>query len=79
MLISQAVQQASRQGHGGRCSIAELRRRMAVPGGLDDGHRQRLQELAARLARVRCLGDEYDRVGLSEHAQTALGPGAVSV
>ena len=79
MLIPRTVQEASRQRHGGRCSIAELRRRMAVPGSLDEGHRQRLQELATRLARVRCLGDEFSRVDLSEHVHAALGPGAVSV
>jgi hypothetical protein len=52
--------------HGGRpVSLAELRRALAKPSALGDGHRRRLRDLAQRLARVQALGDEYARVGFS--------------
>ena len=59
--------------------LAELRRRLARPSGLDDAHRQRLGELASRLVRVRELGDEYARVGLSEYALAALNSSPAEV
>ena len=78
MLISQEVQgQTPRpQGCGGR--LAELRGQLADPSTLSDGNRQRLLELARRLARVRRLGDEYDRVELSEHSLKALSAAGTS-
>jgi hypothetical protein len=48
---------------------------LACPSVLNDEHRQRLLECVGRLARVRALGDEYARVGLSPQAATALGEG----
>ena len=47
--------------------LAELRRDLARPSRLDDGHRQRLLDLAQRVARVQGLGGGYSRVSLSEH------------
>jgi hypothetical protein len=45
---------------------------------LSDSNRQRLLELAERVARVRALGGEYVRVGLSGRAMAAL-PGAAAL
>jgi hypothetical protein len=39
---------------------------------LTGGHRQRLVDLASRLARVQHLGGEYGRVGFSDEAAAAL-------
>jgi hypothetical protein len=73
MLISQTAQgKAARPQGSGRVSLAELRRRLADPEETGDGTRQRLIELARRLARVRALGDEYGRVGFSEPAAAAM-------
>ncbi len=73
MLISHQVQSRRRGRHGsGPASLAELRRQLTKPSELDDGLRQRLLDLARRLARVRALGNEYARVDLSEHAAAAL-------
>lgn len=78
MLIPQEARSGAHGRQGGRrASLAELRRHMAEPSTMDDGHRQRLLELARRLARVQALGDEYSRVTLSEHAAAALPDGAV--
>ena len=73
MLISQEVQSQAipSQGSGGG-GLAELRRQLAEPSALSDGNRQRLLELARRLARVQGLGDEYVRVGFSDSATDAL-------
>ena len=77
MLIPQEVHSGTGQGQGSfRTGLAELRRRVAEPSTMDDGHRQRLLELAKRLARVRFLGDEYSRVEFSVYAETALRDGA---
>ena len=77
MLIPQQAEGEPAMRHGS-CggSLAELRRGLAEPLALSDGQRQRLLELARRLAPVRALGDEYSRVDLSEHAKAALGPSA---
>jgi len=73
MLISQqAKRQAPVPQGSGRTKLAELRGQLADPSALSDGNRQRLLELARRLARVQALGDEYVRVGFSEVAAAAL-------
>lgn len=72
MLISQCHSEL-RTGQGRpETDLAELRRRLASPSAMTDGHRQRLVDLAGRLARVRALGDEYLRVDLSDHATEVL-------
>jgi len=73
MLIHQEVvdEVGGRQGCR-RVSLAELRRQLARPSELSDGHRQRLLELARRLVRVQALTDEHARVAFSEHALEAL-------
>lgn len=53
-------------------ALAGLRRDLANPSALSDGHRQRLLELSRRLARVQALGGEYSRVVLSDAAQVAV-------
>jgi hypothetical protein len=55
-----------------RGSFAELRRALAKPSVLGDGHRRRLLDLAQRLARVQALGGEYARVGLSPTARSVV-------
>jgi len=73
MLIPQQARCETPLPHGGRhVSLAELRGNLASPSLKDDGRRQRLFSLARRVARVRALGGEYRRVGLSEHAMSAL-------
>jgi hypothetical protein len=73
MLIPQEAQcQSARLQGSGRTEMAELRRRLESPSGLTLKHRQRLMEIVQRLARVQALGDEYTRVGLSEHATEAM-------
>ena len=80
MLISQEVHGQAPPAQGSAPSgLAELRRQLAEPSALCDGNRQRLLELARRLARVRTLGDEYVRVGFSDGAMDALAePEAVA-
>ena len=76
MLIPQTAPHGSSGRHGRQAvGLAELRRQLACPSALNDEHRQRLLECVGRLARVRALGDEYARVGLSPQAATALGEG----
>jgi len=59
---------------GGRwVNLSELRRELAEPSQLTDGHRQRLVDLAQRVARVRELGEAYTRVSLSEYVTGAIG------
>ena len=73
MLIPRSTRLARRGRQG--ClptNLAGLRSQLADPSNLNDGNRQRLLELSKKLARVRGLGDEYARVGLSECAQEAL-------
>ena len=73
MLISQDAKGDLRGWQGSRqVNLAELRHKLADPSQLDDGHRQRLLDLAQRVARVWALGGEYSRVCLSEHALAAI-------
>lgn len=62
-----------------RASLAELRRQLAEPAGLNDAHRQRLTDLARRLARVQALGNEYARVELSHYVHQAVTNSGVDV
>ena len=80
MLISQEVRSQASPAQGSvRGGLAELRRQLAEPSALSDGNRQRLLELARRLARVQGLGDEYVRVCFSDSATDALAePWAVA-
>ena len=74
MLTSQEAQGGACRPKGfGQPSLAELRRHLANPSSLNDGHRQRLLELASRVASVQALGGEFVRVSLSEQAKAALG------
>jgi len=63
-------------GRQGRlpADLAELRHLLARPSQLTDGHRQRLLDLARRVARVQALGGEYRRVSLSDVAAKAADP-----
>ncbi|MGC9454359.1 MAG: hypothetical protein ACP5HU_05795 [Phycisphaerae bacterium] len=73
MLTSQAARSGSRNRQGRRSvHLAELRGRIVHSSRLRDGDRQRLVDLARRLARVQALGGEYGRVGFSDEAQAAL-------
>lgn len=55
--------------------LSELRRQLAHPSDLNDGARQRLMQLARRLAAVQASGGEYAQVQFSAVAQEALsGP-----
>jgi len=73
MLIPQDALSKARSRQGCQAaSLAELRRQLANPSNLRDGHRQRLLDLARRLARVQALGDEYCRVELSGAASAGL-------
>ena len=77
----------SRQGpserHGRQgsrpASFAELRLDLARPSRCGDGNRQRLLDLAQRVARIQALGGEYSRVSLSEHALAATSRDAAAV
>jgi len=72
MLISRKAPRGA-AGDQGRSAVglAELRTKLCTPSSLGDGHRQRLLELAQRLARVQALGDEYARVAFSPMAADA--------
>jgi len=73
MVTSGKTQSDFRGPHGsGAAELAELRRDLARPSRLDDGHRQRLLDLAQRVARVQGLGGEYSRVSLSEYVSSAI-------
>jgi hypothetical protein len=75
MLIPQQAQRERPRSQGSdRGRDAELRRRLANPSELTDGDRQRLLELASRLARVQALGNEYVRVAISPEASAAISP-----
>jgi hypothetical protein len=79
MLISQQDRSEARRRQGSpRIDFAQLRRQLASPSEIPDGHRQRLLELAGRLARVRALGDEYCRVELSDAAAAVVGAKAMA-
>ena len=74
MITSGKTQSDLRRPHGGGpVELAELRRDLARPSRLDDGRRQRLLDLAQRVARVQDLGGDYSRVSLSEHVRIAIG------
>ena len=77
MLISQIAPSGldRRQGSPG-ISLAELRCELASPSNVEDGHRQRLLELARRLNRTRALGNDYARLELSHYVATAMDRGA---
>ena len=80
MLISQRASSDSRVRHG--ClqrSFAELRSQLARPSQLNDGHRQRLRDLAQRVARVQALGGQYRRVSLSDGVMAAMDQIAAAV
>jgi hypothetical protein len=79
MLIPQTAQPDISRRQGSKAvGLAELRRALASPSRISDGTRQRLLDLAQRLTAVRRLGDEYARVGLSEHVRSAMGLGAAA-
>jgi len=76
MLIPQKAQCRSSGRQGSRpVGLKELRSQLQRPSAMNDEHRQRLLECVRRLARVRALGDEYARVGLSPQAAAAEGSG----
>jgi hypothetical protein len=72
MLISQGHSELTTGQGRPETDLAELRRLLAVPSAMTERHRQRLVDLAGRLARVRALGDEYLRVDFSPHAAEVL-------
>ena len=72
MLISQSYSESDSEQGSSPTDFAELRSLLAHPADMDEQHRQRLMVLARRLARVRALGDEYNRVGFSNHAMDTL-------
>ena len=76
MLISQGLSEVKGGQGGSPPSFAELRRQMANPSSMDNGHRQRLVDFARRLGRIQALGDEYLRVDFSENAAAILMDGA---
>lgn len=80
MLVSQRPVNGPGEKHGCfRAALAELQRRGAGPSGLEDVLRQRLLVLARRLARVRSLGNEYARVGFSEHVEAVVSGRAPAI
>lgn len=79
MLISQSDGEMDGGQGCSRKKFAELRRLMASPSQFDEGLRQHIEVLATRLARVRALGGEYNRVGLSEAASGILHNEPVAV
>ena len=73
MLVSQKAHREVASGNGiPAIGLAELRSQMANGASLDDAHRQRLQKLAQRLARVQALGDEYVGITFSPMAAAEL-------
>ncbi len=62
-----------------RVSLAELRSQLERPSKIQDGHQQRLLELAQRLTRVQALGNDYARLELSEHVTHAMDRVVVTV
>jgi len=78
MLIPRRAKCGTRNRHGGRdVSLAEVRRLVVAPLAMNERHRQRLLNLAQRLARVRALGDEYAGIELSEYVTAAMERHAV--
>ncbi len=79
MLVPQQAQRETGRWQGSpRIGFAQLRRQLANPSRIPDGHRQRLLDLARRLARVKALGGEYSRVSLSDAAAAATGTEALA-
>ena len=72
MLISQSYSESDGGQGSSPTNFAELRSLLGHPVDMGDAHRQRLMVLARRLARVRALGDEYNRVDLSDYAIDTL-------
>ncbi len=73
MPASQSPKAGTRPRHGSQsASLAELRRRLGTPENLENRHRQRLRELATRLARVQALGGGYTGLDLSDYAKAAM-------
>ncbi len=80
MLIPQESSSGTRRRQGSRrANLAELRRQLAEPVGLNDAHRQRLTDLAKRLARVQALGNEYAGIELSDYVHHAVTKSGVDV
>jgi len=74
MLVQPRVHSGASCRQGSRpVSIAGLRSQLAKPSQMSDGHRQRLLDLARRLARVQTCVGEHSRVQFSEHARVAMG------
>ncbi len=70
MLVSQRPVSEPHEEQGCfRAALAELQRQGEAPLPPTDGLWQRLLVLSQRLARVRSLGNEYSRVGFSEHVK----------
>ena len=73
MLILQQAQRSPDARQGCHAAVlAELQAGKAAPRVPQGTHRQRLLELARRLACVQALGDEYARVSFSPHVQEWL-------
>lgn len=72
MLISQSQSEPHAEQGSSDVDFAELRRRIADTSRMCEAHRQRLVDLARRLARVRALGGEYSRVDFSDAARHAM-------
>ena len=80
MLISQEAKRERTGGQGCRqTDFVEVRQRLERPSELDDGHRQRLLDMATRVARVQALGGAYRRVSLSAHAMAAIDHNAALI
>jgi len=52
--------------------FCELRRRLATPSSLDDANKQRLRELAQKVAKIQASGGECHRVDISEYVSEIL-------
>ncbi|MBN1943165.1 MAG: hypothetical protein JW849_07710 [Phycisphaerae bacterium] len=76
MLISRNPGETTDEQGGSAVDFAHLRRRLSDPALISRRDRQRLMELAQRVARVRAMGDEYLRVNVSDYVFGAL-PDAV--
>lgn len=77
MLSSTDAQSEHLKRHGGRGgTLAELRSELERPSQVGGGNRQRLRDLAQRVARVQAMGGEYRRVGLSDSALQAISDNA---
>ncbi|MEI7837760.1 MAG: hypothetical protein WCK05_15275 [Planctomycetota bacterium] len=79
MLILQQAQ-GKPVGGQGRSSgrLAELRAELTQAPALSATARQRLAELAVRVARVQALGDEYAGIALSPMATAAVAERSIT-